>query len=138
MTFLQPGKVQSADNIAPAPTCVRACCIFPVHLANSVEKMNSARQESPLPTGKMQSQTSPPPPEEVQQQAKSNNGGNGGSTSSCKTVWVNAEFSVYVGNLDPDTSVEDMEELLYELFLQVGNKDCLTMRAMLNVTFLTI
>ena len=29
------------------------------------------------------------------------------------------EFSVYVGNLDPETAVADMEELLYELFLQV-------------------
>ena len=61
---------------------------------------------------KMQSAApTPPPPQEAQQQSR--NGGNG----SCKRV--DAEFSVYVGNLDPDTSVEDMEELLYELFLQV-------------------
>ena len=32
---------------------------------------------------------------------------------------VNGDFSVYVGNLDSDTSLPDMEELLYELFLQV-------------------
>ena len=32
---------------------------------------------------------------------------------------VLGEFSVYVGNLDPETAVADMEELLYELFLQV-------------------
>ena len=29
------------------------------------------------------------------------------------------EFSVYVGNLDLRSSLADMEELLYELFLQV-------------------
>ena len=29
------------------------------------------------------------------------------------------EYSIYVGNLDPDTSLSDMEELIYELFLQV-------------------
>ena len=33
---------------------------------------------------------------------------------------MDPEFSVYVGNLDPDTSLYDMEELIYELFLQVG------------------
>ena len=32
---------------------------------------------------------------------------------------VRSEFSVYVGNLDPDTSLQDAEELIYELFLQV-------------------
>ena len=32
---------------------------------------------------------------------------------------MHPEFSVYVGNLDPDTSLQDMEELIYELFLQV-------------------
>ena len=35
---------------------------------------------------------------------------------------VHPEFSVYVGNLDPDTSLQDMEELIYELFLQVRIK----------------
>ena len=40
--------------------------------------------------------------------------------TSCKGSWVDPEFSVYVGNLDPDTSLYDMEELIYELFLQVG------------------
>ena len=32
---------------------------------------------------------------------------------------VSAEFSVYVGNLDAETSLSDLEELVYELFLQV-------------------
>ena len=32
---------------------------------------------------------------------------------------VAKEFSVFVGNLDLDTPVAEMEELLYELFLQV-------------------
>lgn len=32
---------------------------------------------------------------------------------------VLGDFSVFVGNLDPETAVADMEELLYELFLQV-------------------
>ena len=32
---------------------------------------------------------------------------------------VSAEFSVYVGNLDTETSLSDLEELLFELFLQV-------------------
>ena len=31
-----------------------------------------------------------------------------------------AGYSVYVGNLDCSTSVADLEELVYELFLQVG------------------
>ena len=33
---------------------------------------------------------------------------------------VDGEYSVYVGNLDPGTALSDMEELLYELFLQVN------------------
>jgi len=32
---------------------------------------------------------------------------------------VVGEFSVFVGNLDPETALAEMEELLYELFLQV-------------------
>lgn len=32
---------------------------------------------------------------------------------------IDGEYSVYVGNLDPATSLSDMEDLLYELFLQV-------------------
>lgn len=32
---------------------------------------------------------------------------------------VNPRFSVYVGNLPNSVSLSDMEELLYELFLQV-------------------
>ena len=32
---------------------------------------------------------------------------------------VLGDYSVFVGNLDPETTVADMEELLYELFLQV-------------------
>ena len=64
----------------------------------------------------MESPTPPPPAAEVRQSL----GRNGGGSSSCKAVRVDAELSVYVGNLDPDTSVEDMEELLYELFLQVS------------------
>ena len=67
------------------------------------------RGEMELPTP-----TPPPPAAEVRQPQ-------GGGNSSCKPVWVDAEFSVYVGNLDPDASVEDMEELIYELFLQVRN-----------------
>ncbi|CAI8015012.1 hypothetical protein GBAR_LOCUS9355 [Geodia barretti] len=62
----------------------------------------------------MESPTPPPPAAEAGQPQ----GRNGGGNSSCKPLWVDAELSVYVGNLDPDTSVEDMEELLYELFLQ--------------------
>ena len=42
------------------------------------------------------------------------------STNSYNGWAVDGEFSVYVGNLDPDTSLQDAEELLYELFLQVG------------------
>ena len=64
----------------------------------------------------MESPTPPPPAAEARQPQ----GRNGGGNSSCKPLWVDAELSVYVGNLDPDTSVEDMEELLYELFLQVS------------------
>lgn len=37
---------------------------------------------------------------------------------------VDAEFSIYVGNLDPDTSLSDVEELIYELFLQVSSRQC--------------
>lgn len=33
--------------------------------------------------------------------------------------WLDSKFSVYVGNLDLDTSHQDTEELIYELFLQV-------------------
>lgn len=41
------------------------------------------------------------------------------SASAGGRTGVLGEFSVYVGNLDPETAVADMEELLYELFLQV-------------------
>ena len=34
------------------------------------------------------------------------------------------ELSVYVGNLDSDTALAKMEELLYELFLQVRSSAC--------------
>ena len=35
------------------------------------------------------------------------------------STYVDGEYSVYVGNLDPATSLSDMEDLIYELFLQV-------------------
>ena len=34
---------------------------------------------------------------------------------------VDPEYSVYVGNLNPSTTLSDMEDLIFELFLQV---DC--------------
>ena len=36
------------------------------------------------------------------------------------STYVDGEYSVYVGNLDPATSLSDMEDLIYELFLQVS------------------
>ena len=41
------------------------------------------------------------------------------SSSAGGRAGVLGDFSVFVGNLDPETAVADMEELLYELFLQV-------------------
>lgn len=35
-----------------------------------------------------------------------------------------AEFSAYVGNLDCTVPVADLEELIYELFLQVSSVLC--------------
>ena len=61
----------------------------------------------------MQSAT---PPVQQQQLQTSTPGRSGGIDS---RGWVDANFSVYVGNLDPDTSHQDTEELIYELFLQV-------------------
>ena len=33
---------------------------------------------------------------------------------------LDPDFTIFVGNLDPDTSLSDMEEFIYELFLQVS------------------
>ena len=41
------------------------------------------------------------------------------SASAGGRTGVLGEFSVFVGNLDPETALAEMEELLYELFLQV-------------------
>ena len=35
---------------------------------------------------------------------------------------VDREYSVYVGNLNPSTTLSDMEDLIYELFLQVSSQ----------------
>lgn len=35
---------------------------------------------------------------------------------------VDPEYSVYVGNLNPCTALSDMEDLIYELFLQVSRR----------------
>ena len=34
---------------------------------------------------------------------------------------VDPEYSVYVGNLNPATTLSDVEDLIYELFLQVSS-----------------
>lgn len=45
---------------------------------------------------------------------------------------VVGEHSVFVGNLDPETSLADMEELLYELFLQVLPNSFLLMTSLIS------
>ena len=72
----------------------------------------------------MESPTSPPlspAADAAAQPQPAAGGGKAAPGASCKGCWVEAAYSVYVGNLDPDTSVHDMEELLYELFLQVSD-----------------
>ena len=34
---------------------------------------------------------------------------------------VDPEYSVYIGNLNPATTLSDIEDLIYELFLQVSS-----------------
>ena len=41
--------------------------------------------------------------------------------NSSTATGVDPEYSVYVGNLNPTTALSDMEDLIYELFLQVSS-----------------
>jgi len=51
---------------------------------------------------------------------------------------VDPRFSVYVGGLPADVSLSDMEELLYELFLQVRNSFYAKVETLIFVNFIQL